>query len=58
MKITEQEVLRIVLADRSARDTSYERQMAIATLMLKGLLRSEGSVLRIVPSLFHLFRGI
>lgn len=55
MKITEQEVLRIVLADRSARDTGYERQMTIATLMLKGLLRSEGSILRIVPSLFYLF---
>jgi len=59
LEVAEQEVLRMVITGRSMRDASYETQMAIAMLMRKGLLRSEGAALRIAPPLFHLYvRGI
>ncbi|MDW8172541.1 MAG: hypothetical protein RML73_08655 [Anaerolineae bacterium] len=59
LDVAEQEVLRMVLAGRSVREANYETQMAIAMLVRKGLLRPEGSLLRVNPPLLQLYlRGI
>jgi len=59
LEAIEQDVLRAVASGRNLRDANYETQMAMAMLMRKGLLRSEGTSLKVVPPLFQLYiRGV